>query len=309
MLNILFNTILPIFSIILLGFILKRKDVIDAQFARKANLIVFNIGIPAMLLSEITRAPFSENFNLAAVICSLCAMCIVLLASIGIVRALSVRQSRRGTFLQNSIHGNITYMAYAIAYYAIGESSFARMAILSSFVIVGQNLLAVWALTSYSTEVEVNGRRWSSVLKNIVQNPIIVTVGVAIVIAGLGLKIPGPVHKGLGMLSGMALPTALLLIGSSLSFGSMRSMVTEMVAIGTLKLLVLPLVGYVLLVVSKVPGPLVLPCVILLASPPATISYVMATELGGDPELAAATVSVLTLASALSYTLILSLLT
>jgi hypothetical protein len=34
----------------------------------------------------------------------------------------------------------------------------------------------------------------------------------------------------------------------------------------------------------------------------------MATELGGDPELAAASVSVFTLASALSYTLILSFL-
>ncbi len=309
MLNILFNTILPIFSIILLGFILKCRDVIDVQFARKANLIVFYIGIPAMLLSEISRAPFRENFNLAAVICSLCSMCIVLLASIGVVHVLSVRGSRRGTFLQNSIHGNIGYMAYAIAYYAIGESSFARMAILSSFVIVGQNLLAVWALTSYSPGVEVNGGRgWWPVLKNIAQNPIIVTVGVAIVCAGLGLKIPGPLHKGLDMLSGMALPTALLLIGSSLSFGAMRSMVTEIVAIGTLKLFALPLVGYFLLAVCKVPDPLVLPCVILLASPPATISYVMATELGGDPELAAATVSVFTLVSALSYTIILSLL-
>ncbi len=308
MLNILFNTILPIFSIILLGFVLKRKDVIDAQFARKANLIVFNIGIPAMLLSEISRAPFSENFSLAAVICSLCSMCIVLLASIGVIHVLSVRESRRGTFLQGSIHGNIGYMAYAIAYYAIGESSFARIAILSSFMIVGQNLLAVWALTSYSPEVEVNGRKWRPVLKNIVQNPIIVTVGVAIVYTALGLKIPGPLQKGLDILSGMALPTALLLIGSSLSFGAMRSMVKEIVAIGTLKLLALPLVGYFLLVVSKVPGPLVLPCVILLASPPATISYVMATELGGDPELAAATVSVFSLASALSYTIILSLL-
>ena len=308
MLNIILNAILPIFSIILLGFILKWRNVIDAGFARKANLIVFNIGIPAMLLSQISRVPFSENFNLGAVLCSLGSMCIVLLSSMLAVRALSIRADRRGTFLQNSIHGNIGYMAYAIGYYAIGESSFTRMAILSTFLMAGQNLLAVWALTSCAPEARVNGRKWWLVVRNIVQNPIVLTVGVSIVIAALGLKIPGPLSKGLDILSGMALPTALLLIGASLSFGAMKSMVAEIVAIGTFKLLALPLVGFSLMLVSKVPVPLILPGVILLASPPATISYVMASELGGDPELAAASVSVLTLASALSYTIILSFL-
>ena len=308
MLNIILNAILPIFSIILLGFILKWKNIIDDAFARKANLIVFNIGIPAMLLAQISRTPFSENFNLGAAVCTLGSLCIVLLISIFAVRALSVRADRRGTFLQNSVHGNIGYMAYAIAYYAIGESSFARMAILSSFLIAGQNLVSVWALTSCDPEAQVKGRKWWAVVRNTVQNPIVLTIGVAIVLAALGLKIPGPLNKGLDILSGMALPTALLLIGASLSLGALKSMAVEIVAIGTLKLLALPLVGYSLMLLSKVPGPLILPGVILLASPPATISYVMATEFGGDPELAASSVSVFTLASALSYTLILSFL-
>jgi len=308
MLNIILNAILPIFSIILLGFILKWKNIIDDAFARTANLIVFNIGIPAMLLAQIARAPFSENFNLGAVVCTLGSLCIVLLLSMLAVRALSVHAGRRGTFLQNSIHGNIGYMAYAIAYYAIGEASFARMAILSSFLIAGQNLVSVWALTSCGPEARVNGRKWWPVVRNTIQNPIVLTIGVAIVLGTLGLKIPGPLSKGLDILSGMALPTALLLIGASLSFGTLKSMAAEIVAIGTFKLLALPLVGYSLMLLSKVPGPLILPGVILLASPPATISYVMATELGGDPELAASSVSVLTLVSALSYTMILSFL-
>ncbi len=308
MLNIILNVILPIFSIILLGFILKWRNVIDDAFARKANLIVFNIGIPAMLLAEISRVPFSENFNLVAVACSLGSLCIVLSISMLAVRALPVQAARRGTFLQNSIHGNIGYMAYAIAYYAIGEASFARMAILSSFLMAGQNLVSVWALTSYGPEARVNGWKWWPVVKNTVQNPIVLTIGVAMVLAALGLKIPGPLKKGLDILSGMALPTALLLIGASLSLGALKSMAVEITAIGTFKLLALPLVGYSLMLLSKVPGPLILPGVILLASPPATISYVMATEFGGDPELAASSVSVLTLASALSYTMILSFL-
>jgi malate permease and related proteins len=308
MFTILFNTILPIFSIVFLGYILKQKNVIDDGFARPANQIVFNIGIPAMLLNEIAHAPFKENFNLLSVVCSLAALVITALLSLALIRMLSVREDRRGTFLQASFHGNIGYLAYAIAYYALGDVNFARMAILSSFIMVAQNLLAVWALTNYSEEGRVNGGKWL-VLKNIVHNPIIMTVAAGIVYSALGFKIPGPLKKGLDILSGMALPTALLLIGASLSFRALRSMIVEIMSIGTLKLMALPLIGYVLMVAGKVPDALILPGVILLASPPATITYVMATELGGDPELAATSVSVFTLASAFSYTMIISFLT
>ncbi len=306
--NILLNTILPIFSIIFLGYLLKGRGVIDAGFSRPANQIVFNIGIPAMLLNEIASAPFMENFNLPAVFCTLGALLTVLGISVVAIWALSIREDRRGTFLQSSFHGNIGYMAYAIAYYALGESSFARMAILSSFIMVGQNVLAVWALTSNSPEVRMNGGRAQLVLKNIVQNPIIMTIAFGIIYSALGFKLPLPVKKGIDIMAGMALPTGLLLIGASLSFGTVRTMVREIVSIGALKLLCLPIAGFLLMKAANVPDPLILPGVIILASPPATITYVMATELGGDPELAATCVSVFTLASAFSYTFILSVL-
>lgn len=309
MLTILLNTILPIFSIILLGYVLKRRQVIDAAFTRSANQIVFNIGIPAMLLSEISKASFKENFNLLAVVCSVGALTIIVLVSLMAMHLLKIRESRRGTFLQSSFHGNIGYMAYAIAYYALGESSFARMAILSSFILVGQNILGVWAVTSYSAEVRLNGGRKWLVCRNILQNPIIAAVAFGIIYSALGFTIPGPLRRGMDILAGMALPTALILIGSSLSFVAVRNLAKEVLSIGVLKLLALPFVGYLLMMASKVPDPLILPGVILLASPPATITYVLATEYGGDPELAAACVSVFTLASAISYTLILSLLT
>ncbi len=304
--NILLNTTLPVFSIILLGFALKRISIIDANFVRKVNLIVFNIGIPAVLVREITRAPFSRDFNLTAVICSLCSLCIVLLASLAVAHAFSFRADRRGTFIQCSIHGNIGYMAYAVAYYALGGAGFARMAILSSFLIVGQNLLSVWALTIYNPRVRANGRKSWVILRNIVRNPIVLSAGFATCYSALGLKMPGPLAKILDILSGLGLPAALILIGASLSIGVLKTMVFELFGIGALKLVALPLAGYLLMFLTGVPSQLVLPGVILLASPPATISYVMAFELGGDPELAATSVSIFTLVSALSYTFILS---
>jgi hypothetical protein len=50
-----------------------------------------------------------------------------------------------------------------------------------------------------------------------------------------------------------------------------------------------------------------LPALILLASPTATVSYVMSREMAGEPDLATAAISVTTIASALTYTLWLGL--
>lgn len=305
MLHVLINTIFPIFSIILLGYFLSFRQIISTEFARPANQIVFNVAIPAMLLNEISQAPFRENFNSAAVLCCLAALGGISLLAILLAKVLKVPKANRGTFVQSSLHGNIGYMSYAIAYYTLGETHFARMAILSSFVMLAQNLLAVWALTAHHPGAGTVGRMWGT-LRHIFRNPIIVTVALGIVYSALGFSIPGPVQRGLNILSGMAFPTALLLIGASLSFGAARVMVREVMGIGLLKLLGLPFLGYVLMKSAGVPDALILVGMIILASPPATVTYVMAAEMGGNPELAATSVSIHTLLSAFSYSLIIS---
>jgi malate permease and related proteins len=80
MLTILTNTILPIFGLILVGFLLRLKDIIAPAYIKTSNQIVFNVAIPAMLFSEISRAPFRANFSLEAVLCILGALgCIAFL--------------------------------------------------------------------------------------------------------------------------------------------------------------------------------------------------------------------------------------
>jgi len=305
MLHVLINTIFPIFSIILLGYFLSLKQIINADFARPANQIVFNVAIPAMLLNEISQAPFRENFNSTAVLCCLAALGGLTLVAVVLAKILKISEASRGTFVQSSLHGNIGYMSYAIAYYTLGEAHFAKMAILGSFVMLAQNLLGVWALTAFTPGASTSGRMRGT-LKHIFRNPIIVTVALGIVYSALGFSIPGPIQRGLNILSGMAFPTALLLSGESLSFGAVRVMVREVVGIGLLKLLGLPFLGYVLMKLAGVPDALILVGMILLASPPATVTYVMATEMGGNPELAATSVSIHTLLSAFSYSLIIS---
>jgi predicted permease len=68
-----------------------------------------------------------------------------------------------------------------------------------------------------------------------------------------------------------------------------------------IKIIALPLVGLVLFMSFGVETAELLPGLILLATPTATVAYVMAQEMEGDEAFVAAAISVSTLASAVTY--------
>jgi predicted permease len=109
------------------------------------------------------------------------------------------------------------------------------------------------------------------------------------------------------ILADMGLPTALILVGAGLIFDDVRHFWKEMVAVGILKLVILPLLGALVCQFMGFPNAFTLPLLVLLASPTATVTYVMATQLGGSPTLASAIVSAQTIACALSYSFVIGL--
>jgi len=70
-----------------------------------------------------------------------------------------------------------------------------------------------------------------------------------------------------------------------------------------MKLLLLPGLGLFIYRLSGLSLHDYLPGLILLASPSATLTYVMAKEMGGDTDFAVAAISLSTMLSALTFTL------
>ncbi len=310
MFKVFVTHILPVFSIIGLGYVLIHRRFVGDVFIASANRLVYYVAVPAMLFHEVARSSFSQNFHAGAVLSMLVGLAIVTTAGFTIAHSMPRPNAFKATFVHSTFHGNLGYMAYAIAFYALGEKAFAQTAILSSFLIVAQNLLAVCVFAYYRpTNHGPSGTKSfdpMDTLKRIVSNPIIVSVTAGTLFSYLSLSLHPALSQSLKILSGMALPLALLLIGTSLSFKSLTKLLPAMSAIGALKLLLFPLITYGLMRSWHVPSSFYTPVLILTAAPPATITYIMASELGGDTELAAAATSLLTLVSGCSYAVLLS---
>ena len=103
------------------------------------------------------------------------------------------------------------------------------------------------------------------------------------------------------ILSGLAPPMSLLLIGASLSVEVMRKNMFSVLGAVLIKIIALPLVGLTFFLLFGLKAADFLPGLILLATPTATVAYVMAREMHGDDEFAVAAISTSTLTSALTY--------
>jgi malate permease and related proteins len=301
---LILNTIIPIFSVIFLGWLARRHGFIPQAFAGPANRLVFYFAIPAMVFAAIAKGSLKTDFNPILLGCTLAAvgLCFGLTwAAGGIV---GIPRRRFGTFVQSAFHGNLGYIGLAVAFYYLGQEGFVSASLLIGFIMILQNLLSVIVLQCYSDK-DPSGNRAGvgTVLFKIMGNPVILSAVAGIGFSLTGLAMPMVITRILEIVSGMALPLALLLIGASLNFDLMKAQFKPVMPAAGIKLILLPGIGAALYSLWGLAPDTYVPGLILLASPSATISYVMALEMNGDADFAVTAISLSTLLSALTFSI------
>jgi len=301
-------TIIPIFMLIFLGTGARRLGFMEPQFTAPANRLVFHLAIPALVFRALTRASLKEQFDLRLVLMTMAAvLIIVLLTWMFNYRRAAVAGPVKGTFSQAAIHGNLGYIGLAVAFYYLNEADFSQASMLVGFLMLLQNCLAVLLLHFYGHS-EKKSRGWG-MFSRVIFNPVILAATAGMICNLSGVHLPVIIDRFLQILSGLALPMGLLLIGASLSPGLLRRWFPLASLSAFLKLVALPGLGLLLYYLAGLQTRAMVPGLILLGAPTATLTFVMAQEMGGEVDLAVASVSFSTIMSALTYALWLGLLT
>ena len=295
------TTIIPIFLIILTGLVLRSIEFLQGHLLGPLNRLVFYVAIPALIFQKVAQADFQAHFQPLLLAGTLIPAIVVFLLGKALIRGSSMPELQTGTFLQSSYHGNLGYIGLAVAYYYLGDQGLTQASILAGFLMLLQNLLSVWVLRPESGKE--GGYMVLDLTKRILANPVILSALVGIAFSLFRVPLPEIISRSLTILSGMALPLALILIGASLSIRLIRAHLWQALSSGGLKLVLLPLIGYLIYIGCGLDRVAFMPGLILLAAPSATVTYVMAAEMHGSPDLASATVTLNTLLSALTYTL------
>ncbi len=292
------ETIAAISLVILLGYLVKRFGFLKDDFFSEANRFVYFFSLPVLLFTGITKSGL-QAFSFPLVLVVVLPTVAVFFLACAVGRLMGLRHGRFGTFVQATYHGNVSYIGLAVVLYVLGEEAFLQGSIMVGFLVLTTNVLSSIILSIAGSRP---GRPGSGPLASIARNPVILSSLAGIVAAYAGLPLPGFVMKGMGILANIALPLALVTIGASLTLAGIRQSWKLGLIVSGVKLLFLPACGIALLRTLTVPAREGFTGLLLLATPVATLAYIMAEQLGGDGQLASSAITLSTVLSLFSYT-------
>jgi malate permease and related proteins len=294
----LLETIAPIFLIILAGYVIRRSRLFKDDFFTEANRFVYFFSLPVLIFIGIVQSGL-QAFSLPLILSVVVPTVAVFFLGCGLGRLMSLRGGRLGTFVQATFHGNVSYIGLAVVFYMLGENAFRQGSIMVGFLVLTTNLLSSLVLSMAASTPGQHALR--PLLISIAKNPVIISSVAGICAAYTELPIPVLIMKSMVVLANIALPLALVTIGASLSLaGAGKSWRLGLFA-SLIKLLVLPGLAILFLKTFRLPPNEASTSIILLATPVATLAYIMAEQLGGDGELASYAVTLSTVLSLFTY--------
>lgn len=282
----------PILWTLLAGLTLKQLKIIGARFIKYTNKAVFLFFLPITLFLSIATKPADQHINFELVFFG---VTYTLLSVIGMWYW--VRRSHdpeyTGVFVQSAFRGNMGIVGLSLIVGAYGEAGLIQGGFYLGINTIIYNLSAVVLLNT--------GKK--NLVLPIIKNPLIIGAISGIIWSTLGLPIPGLEGFSVSDMVKSVLPIALVSIGGSLSWSSFRSNHIDVLLAASLKLVVLPLLATLIAWAIGFEGMMLGILFLMMASPTAAASYVMAQQMTQYGAFTAETVAVTTLASPLTITL------
>ncbi len=295
------NVVLPIFIVILLGYVLRVLNVFKVSDIKVFNKIVFTVALPLMLFKDISRSDFSNFFDVKMLTFAL--VTTFLSFSVAwLVAILIVKRESRGSFIQGCFRGNYAIIGLSLIANILGASNTGKGAIVTTFVIPIYNILSVVALSVYGSKKNQENIFVSSV-KNIIKNPLIIGIVVAFPFTFFSIKLPDFVNMSVNYMSNLATPLALIAIGGSINPSDFLKSAGSSALASLLKLVIIPGVFVPFAVYFGLTGESLVVLFVMYSVPTAVSSFVMADAMGNDAPLAANIVLMTTIFSIFTFTI------
>lgn len=293
-------SIAPIFLVILLGHALRRGGIPSIEFWNLNDRLVYWVLIPSLLFNTVSTMTITADL--------VGAYALVILGGFSVAFGFGLLMTRfcvdlpAGTSVLQGAARHNTFIAMAIAERMYGAEGLAFAALASAILIPVTNLTVVPSLAVLLKK----GEEQNLVLvvaKELLRNPFLLAVGTGFLVnlSGVG-EIP-VLHEVARLLGSAALPIVLLCVGANIRVRKMATSARPMLMSIVGKMLVFPLVIFILSRWIGLNETETLVAMLFGAAPTAASGFTLAREMGGDAPLMAAIITIQTLVSFLTMPL------
>ncbi len=302
----IFESILPVFLLIVLGNLLRRSSLMGDTGWLGLEQLSYWVLYPVLLFNTVAAADFS-NLSLdamfAALLASIFIMAGLVLATWPLWRgAAAATRAEFSSIFQGSLRWN-GFVALAIAQKLYPQEASAVVALVMAVIIIPINIMSVSVVSRFGH----GGANWRSVLIAMAKNPFIISVAAGILFRLIPGGVYGPVMQMLTLLGQAAIGMGLISIGAGLRPADMYTLRPAIWFPVVAKLALMPVLVGGLALALGVTGPAVVYLVLCAAVPAAMNGYMLARQLGGDAEFYAAVATLQTILAVLTMPVALSL--
>ena len=300
-------TLLPVFILILSGFLIFKFWVREEIPWKLCEKLTYYIFIPALVINDLTGTDLlAIKFSgvLIALLGSVLAITTVLLfCRKTLNKHFSINNGAFTSVLQGSIRANF-FITLAVAPLIIGNEALALVIILIAFFTILVNIISVLTLARFGDHRK-NGL--SHLLKQLFKNPFILSTIIAVVINLNGWIAPVAIENTLNLLSGAALPLALITAGAGLRFSNIGKHLNGLLIASFCKLIALPLISWSIGNLMGLEEIAIATLVLFHSQPTAMTSYVLSQHMGGDHELMATILTMQTIFAFITVPILMTL--
>ncbi|MDR3495231.1 MAG: AEC family transporter [Ancalomicrobiaceae bacterium] len=308
--NDVISLALPFFGLIFIGYASARLKPMPAEGLDWINFFIVYLALPALFFELIAKTPIEQLANWSFVGATTSA------TSLSLIIAWLIGRSARGDAREAAIvaaagsYSNIGYMGPGLTLAALGQAASVPTALIFCFdnaliFICVPLLMALAGETRQSA-----GRMALSILGRIVLHPFILATILGVAAAAVGFRPPAAIDKMLAYLMQAAAPCALFTLGVTVGLRHANELPAEMPWVLGVKLLLHPLMVLALLeAIGGFDAVWISTAVLMASLPPALNVFVLAQQYRSYVERASTTVMVGTLASVVTVTGVLFLVT
>lgn len=278
--TIMFVVMMTLFALVIVGFVAGKLGYLGGDFDRQLSRLVINITCPALILSSAMTGQLPDRrYILPLLAISVITYVVLTAVAFLLPRYLTRQQQDEGVVGFALMFGNVGFMGYPVV-----ASIFGHEAVFYAAVLNVVNTFAVFTigtvLVTGSSEVE--GSRFQ---KKVLYSTPMLAAYLTMAIVALEIdNIPAFVSQPLTMLGNITVPGALLIIGSSMSHLSLRTMLgNRTVYLTTLfRLVLLPVAVYYLTSLLGFSDFVVNINTLVIAMPVATYGTILCLKYGRD---------------------------
>ncbi|NCB02377.1 MAG: AEC family transporter [Spirochaetia bacterium] len=277
-----FMVVFPLALKLLLGFSIRKAKILSLTSFKEFNKLIFTLFLPVLLFNNIYHSNIKVDFNGELILFALFSLLALFTLFMIVIPRIEKENPKRGVLVQGMSRSNFILFGIPVAQALYGEGSLGQATILVSFVVPAINVLSVVALESFRNK-NVNIKK---IAKGIATNPLIIASIAAYVCVITGLVLPRVIESFISEIASIATPIALIILGGSVSFHSIKDNKKQLTIAIAGKLILAPLLGIVVAILLGFRNESLVILMAMFASPTAVSSFSMAVSMDGDAELA-----------------------